>query len=246
MVERFDAMGWRWPTGPEPGKSAMRRWYYQGLIARVLIGLACLVPAGCADQRGSVTPAESLALLRTGQPVLRCREACLAEWQRAQPQAAQLDAGRRSEELALLVMRTGYQDDLSLYYLGRAAEGMGYRAAAQSYYRQSTQLSGTSISCQYLSRQCGGVALPQASLSRVATLERMFSSPRPRRTGPASQGPGAPGVPGAPETPEVPEAAPVEVSEPPPSPVPPPAARPVSRPAGPAPFEYIEPPPAAR
>ena len=32
--------------------------------------------------------------------------------------------------LAALVMRIGYQDDLSLYYLGRAAEGMGYRAPA--------------------------------------------------------------------------------------------------------------------
>jgi hypothetical protein len=225
----------------------MRRWYYQGLIARVLIGLACLVPAGCADQRGSITPAQSLALLPTGRPVLSCREACLAEWQRAQPQAAQLDAGRRSQELAALVMRIGYQDDLSLFYLGRAAEGMGYRAAAASYYRQSTQLSGTSISCQYLSRQCGGVALPGASLSRVAALERMVSSPRPRRTGPASQGPGAPGVP---EAPEAAEAAPVELAEPAPSPVPPPvpspAARPVSRPGGPAPFDYIEPPPAAR
>ena len=89
----------------------MRRWYYQGLIARVLIGLACLVPAGCADQRSSITPAESLALLPTGRPVLSCREACLSEWQRAQPQAAQLDAGRRSEEVALLVMRIGYQDE---------------------------------------------------------------------------------------------------------------------------------------
>jgi hypothetical protein len=231
----------------------MRRWYYQGLIARVLIGLACLVPAGCADQRSSITPAQSLALLPTGRPVLSCREACLAEWQRAQPQAAQLDAGRRSQELAALVMRIGYQDDLSLYYLGRAAEGMGYRAAAQSYYRQSTQLSGTSISCQYLSRQCGGVALPQAALSRVAAIERMFNSPRPRRPGPALQRSGAPGVPEAPEAlgaPEALEAAPGEVAEPPPSPVPPPApplaARPVPHPAGPAPFEYIEPPPAAR
>ena len=218
----------------------MRKWYYRGLIGRVLIGLACLVPAGCADQRATITPAQSLALLPTGRPVLSCREACLAEWQRAQPQAAQLDAGRRSQELAALVMRVGYQDDLSLYYLGRAAEGMGYRAAAASYYRQSTQLSGTSISCQYLSRQCGGVALPGASLSRVAAIERMVSSPRPRRTGPAAQVPAAPGAPAAPE------ATSGEVAEPPPSPVPPPAARPVPRPAGPAPFEYIEPPPAAR
>src|SRR5438067_750828 len=108
------------------GKSTMRRSCHRGLIGPVLAGLACVTLAGCAG-RPAVTPTEAMAQFQTGQPVLSCREPCLAEWQRAQPQAAQLDAGRQFHDLALLVMRIGYQDDLSLYYLGRAAEGMGYR-----------------------------------------------------------------------------------------------------------------------
>src|SRR4029077_19728509 len=129
----------------------------------------------CAERPVSAKPAELLALMQTGRPVLNCREACLAQRRLAQPQMGELDAGGRSEELALLVMRIGYQDDLSLYYLGRAAEGMGYRSAAASYYRQSLQLSGTSISCRYLSRQCGGVALPTTAAARLAAVERMLS-----------------------------------------------------------------------
>jgi len=109
MAERCDAVGWRLRAGSEPGKSAMRRWYYRGLISRVLIGLACLVPAGCADQRGSITPAQSLALLPTGRPVLSCRQACLAEWQRAPPQAARVP-GR---SVAVLPWPGGGGDGLS-------------------------------------------------------------------------------------------------------------------------------------
>lgn len=221
----------------------MRLWFQRRLIGTVLIGLACLGLAGCAGQPAAVTPAGSLALLQTGRPVLSCREACLGEWQRAQPQAAQLDASGHFQDLAVLVMRIGYQDDLSLYYLGRAAEGLGYRAAAASYYRQSTQLSGTSISCQYLSRQCGGVALPRAAATRLAAVERTLNSPRPRRTGPAPAGPEASQAAPA-------EAAPAELAAPAPSampsPVPSPASRPAASPAGPGAYEYIEPPPAAR
>jgi hypothetical protein len=199
----------------------MRRWYYQALVA-----WACVALVGCAERADTVKPAETLARLRAGRPLLDCREPCLAQWRRAQPQAAQLDAGTRWQELAMLLTRIGYQDDLSLYYLGRAAEGLGSREAAASYYRQSTQLSRTSGSCQTLSRQCGGVALPRAAALRVAAVERELNRVRPRRIEPAPQGPATP------------EAGPVEVEAPAPSPV--------SRPAGPAASEYIEPPPAAR
>src|SRR6266404_8559896 len=142
----------------------MREWYYRGLAA-----LACLAVAGCAQQAASITPpVDAMAQLRAGKVALGCREPCLAEWRGTQPQAAQLDAAGRWQDLALLVMRIGYQDDLSLYYLARAAEGIGYRGAAAGYYRQSAQLWGTSASCQNLSRQCGGVVLPRVALLRAA------------------------------------------------------------------------------
>jgi len=196
----------------------MRKWYWRALVA-----LACMSVAGCVEQARTRTPAESLALLRAGEPVLTCREPCLAEWRGVQPQAAQLDAGARWQELALLLMRVGYEDDLSLYYLGRAAEGFGYRAAAIGYYRRSGQLSGTSISCQHLSLMCGGVALPRAAAVRLATIERELNRGRSRRIAPA------------PQAPTPPEATLEEAGPPMPSPA--------ASPGEPTASEYIEPPP---
>jgi hypothetical protein len=199
----------------------MRKCYYRGLAA-----WACLALIGCAERVDTVKPAETLAQLRAGRPLLGCHDLCLAAWRGAQPQAAQLDAGARWQDLALLLTRIGYQDDLSLYYLGRAAEGLGSREAAANYYRQSTQLSGSAGSCQSLSRLCGGVGLPRAAALRLAAIEREVNRARPRRTARARAGSATP------------EAAPAEVEAP--------APNPVTRTTGPAASEYIEPPAAAR
>ena len=166
----------------------MSKWY-----RRLFVAMVCLVTAGCVQQSPTVTPADAAAMVRTGRALLNCREACVAEWQRVQPQAAQLDAAARWPELAATVLQAGYQDDLSLYYLGRTAEGLGYPGAAASYYRQSLRLSGTAISCQYLSRVCGGVALPRAAAMRLASIERQLYLPTRRRATPGAgrrSGPG--------------------------------------------------------
>ena len=84
---------------------------------------------GCARQKPAVDPAAATAQLSTGAPLLGCRADCLADWRAAQPYAAQLDAAGRWSELAALVITINYQDDLTLYYLARAAEGLGYAAA---------------------------------------------------------------------------------------------------------------------
>jgi hypothetical protein len=159
-----------------------------GHICRSLL-LVPLVLASCSGEvtEGRLAHAdrmELLAILQLGRPVLDCRDACLSEWKRVQPRAAQLDAKAQWGELAVLVMRSGYQDDLSLYYLGKAAEGLGFYAAASNYYRQSKVLSGTSIACANLSRMCGDVSLPSSSIERLAAAERMLvpHKTRPRRS----------------------------------------------------------------
>lgn len=149
-----------------------------------MVGLTTLLLTGCGgdgSQLARMTPAELLALHQTGRPVLDCREACLPEWRDVQPEAMELDARQQWSDLAVLVMRTGYQDDLSLYYLGRAAEGMKFFVAAASYYRQSMQLSGTSISCENFSRLCGGVNLPAAAEQRLAATDSMLAAAKPPR-----------------------------------------------------------------
>lgn len=230
----------------------MCKWY-----CGLFVAMVCLMAAGCAEQAPTITPADAAARVQTGRALLSCRDACLAEWRRLQPQAAQLDAAARWPELAAAVLGVGYEDDLSLYYLGRAAEGLGYPGAAASYYRQSLRLSGTAASCQYLSRICGGVILPRAAGVRLAAIDRRIYAPARRRVAPGPVRPETPAEPPAEAIAPVPigtappweaAAAPAmvapepsaSISAPPaPTPAPPPSA-PTRAPAS----EFIEPPPA--
>src|SRR5919112_225745 len=129
-----------------------------------LAAMVGLMLTGCVQQNPTVDPVVAVAQVSTGAPLLRCRADCVADWRRTQPDAAQLDAAAQWSDLAALVITINYQDDLTLYYLARAAEGLGYQSAAASYYRQSTYISGTSLSCQHESGICGGVVLPDAAL----------------------------------------------------------------------------------
>jgi hypothetical protein len=200
-----------------------------------LFGLGCLLLAGCAGRTADVTPAEAVSLVRSGRPLLNCRDACLGAWRQAQPQAARLAAAGQWAELAALVLRADYQDDLTLYYLARAAEGLGAPVAAGAYYRESLQLSGTSLSCRYLSRLCGGLVLPRDALRRLAVVDRELGR-RYRRPPPGPRRPeAAPIEPGAPAVGD--EAVGPSARD---GPAPPP-------PAGPPPVsDYIEPPPVVR
>jgi hypothetical protein len=230
------------------------------VIRATLLGLMSLLLVSCAGkqamQEGRFARAdrtELLARLQLGQPVLDCREACLDAWKKAQPAAMQLDSAAKWDELAVLVIRTGYDDDLSLYYLGRAAEGRGFYAAAATYYRQSTRLSGTAVSCVNLSHLCGGVSLPKAASERLAVTERLLSPPKKPRRRPAKGTASPPAEPPAAVEEPVPVAEPTVANEPVP-PAPPPASIAVPLPPPPPSTatgpergrasDYIEPPPA--
>src|ERR1700733_11398601 len=89
------------------GGSDMRKKLQGALLA-----LVSLILASCAgtEPQGPLAhsnKAELLARLQLGQQVLDCREPCLSEWKRIQPNAAQLDAATNWDDLAVLVMRSG-------------------------------------------------------------------------------------------------------------------------------------------
>jgi hypothetical protein len=230
----------------------MRKWLKTTVAA---LGGAAL--GGCAASSPSPPPVnigQAMLSLQLGKPVLRCREACLAAWREAEPHAGQLAAKGQWWELAETVIRVGYQDDLTLYYLGRATEGLGYPKAATSYYRQSMELSGTSISCTYMSRQCSGVALPHEASLRLGALDNELNRPRPARRPVPSPGqsptPEAPGSEVQPPSVEQPsaEAPPPEAIAPPaatiaplPATIAPPAVVPPAMPRDTT--QFIEPPP---
>lgn len=209
----------------------------------ILMAFALFAVAGCVAQPAEIATTEAVARLRTGETLLTCRDACLAAWQRAQPQAVQLAAAGSWADLAALVLGVNYQDDLTLFYLGQAAEGLGYPGAAASFYRQSTYLSGTAASCGYASRLCAGLDLPGVAYRRLAAIDRSLRRPRGRRVAPALHGYEAPARPGpASSEPAAVESEPPEAPQPhaatPPEPAPSPRAAPTA--------DFIEPPPATR
>src|ERR1700732_4764862 len=137
---------------------------------RVRVRLGCvagwiaLVLTSCAVRTPEVPTDELLRRLQTGEPMLDCRLACLDAWRANRATALVLNETRRWQELAVLVMQTGYTDDLTYFYLGRAAEGLGYREAAKTYYQISARLSAAGLACVKENPDlCNGQRLPAAA-----------------------------------------------------------------------------------
>jgi outer membrane protein OmpA-like peptidoglycan-associated protein len=73
-------------------------------------------------------------------------------------------------DLAIEIARIGYNEDLAYYYLGRAAEGLGYPEAAKVYYKLSLaapQHCPTSL--------CNGFSFPYDSNAAFNRLEKNIS-----------------------------------------------------------------------
>lgn len=136
------------------------------------IGLAAVAAAAVsvgAMQRASAQDDALMNQFRSGYASLACGLNCRYAWSAQRPQALGLYGTGQWQSLASLVMRTGYGNDLTWYYLGRAAEALGYLPAAQRYYSTSISFAGTSGSCtyetsappnigQFLSQVLGGAA----------------------------------------------------------------------------------------
>jgi hypothetical protein len=79
--------------------------------------------------------------LKAGKQTLDCGQKCLLTWLAQVPSIHQLDLAESWTPLADRVMQIGYGNDLAYYYLGQAAQGLGYHKAAISYYDMSLALA---------------------------------------------------------------------------------------------------------
>jgi tetratricopeptide (TPR) repeat protein len=70
-------------------------------------------------------------------------------------------------DLAVNVLGIGYGSDISYFYLGRAAEGLGYITAADTYYRLSL---ASELKCVVVVDVCEGFAFPRDAESRLADI----------------------------------------------------------------------------
>jgi hypothetical protein len=131
---------------------------------------------GCATALQSVTPQDRDRFAK-GQTTLDCQIRCDMSWNLARPRLSTLHLQEQWQTLADEVLRIGYLNDLSYYYLGRAAEGLGYYDAALKYYRISGGAStyADPYSLNHCLRpnfnNCSGIVLPAALYPRIAAVQ---------------------------------------------------------------------------
>jgi len=143
-----------------------------------------------------VTPDIRTAILddlKNGKLVLECGDLCGASWASAIAGIHAQDLAENYQELAVRVVQIGHKEDLAYYYLGQAAQGLGYHQAAIGYYSIAAGIAGGApdyaAQCAYRPSTCMGIDLPtvlpilmQASRDAIA---RQNAAPPPAATPPA-------------------------------------------------------------
>jgi len=109
---------------------------------------------------------------RQGEAVLNC-DSCAMAFSSRQDKLRGYYEQQAWEFLAREVLDVGYVQDISWYYLGAAAEGLGL-AAARQYYQQAVNLAGQKDThCKGLfSDLCNGIELPRQAAEALARLPR--------------------------------------------------------------------------
>jgi hypothetical protein len=111
---------------------------------QIAIGAGLLCLAGCANKYDTITPeiqARMMSDLQQGNLTLDCGPKCTFTWLAQAPQVHALDIAEKWNDLAVRVQQIGYGSDLAYYYMGQAAQGLGYHTAAITYYSTSLAIS---------------------------------------------------------------------------------------------------------
>jgi hypothetical protein len=159
------------------------------LTACVVLAAAVMLASGCSSLSSSGIGTAKTGRLelsddfKNGDARLACRWHCALTWGLERQHAKALyDAGAWNE-LAFDVLKIGYADDLSYYYLARAAEGLGYSRAAENYYRLSR---GATLKCAEMYGDCYGFVFPRDARPGAPTVvkkeakQQYAAAPRPK------------------------------------------------------------------
>lgn len=130
--------------------------------------LGC-VSGGIQSPTGEPLP-DVLAALKNGQVRLSCDAACAVSWGATRHQVKALHDNELWNHLAIEVSRVGYKIDLAYYYLGRAAEGLGYYNSASVYYNLAL---ANIYECDGIINTCDGFVFPRDLRKRLDHIEAL-------------------------------------------------------------------------
>jgi hypothetical protein len=141
------------------------------LIAVTMIG-ACEPTAEVPRTTFQPPSSSLLESVRNGTVELTCAtSACESVWFTRVERAANLTTQSRWAELSVLLTTTNYSSDLSYYFLGRAAEGLGSPRAAVHYYESAKAELNGKRSCEAIGL-CRGLNIPALIDAELAAAKK--------------------------------------------------------------------------
>lgn len=143
------------------------------VVATLLSGCVTGGANNSMGQRSTDLDADFLS----GRIRLDCGFSCSGAWGANRQQANVFYAAERWDLLADQVLRIGFGSDITYFYLGRAAEGLGKIEAAENYY---TLGQASKIHCDSLVNNCDGLDIPKSIGQRLRAL-KVDASPAQER-----------------------------------------------------------------
>ena len=125
--------------------------------------------------------AQMMARFASGNVVLDCSITCSAKYIFNQEQIWEYYRTGDWRSLALAVMKSGWTQDITYYFLGAAAEGMGYLEPASYYYQRAAWLATGSVSaskCGSAAKLCGGFRFPRDIYVRQDAVRKAIVAAR--------------------------------------------------------------------
>lgn len=117
--------------------------------------------------------------LKSGTIRLHCESACTLRWNSRSRHLKALHDNKLWTDLANEVRDIDYVSDLSYYYLGRAAEGLGHAEAAATYYKLALSYL---YRCDGWISGCDGFDFPRDIRGRLSGLTAVKSASQPTPT----------------------------------------------------------------
>lgn len=152
--------------------------------AKVISSIFAILIIGCSPKYNSLTPELRRELngeFISGRANLDCTVSCTFSWMFARQEMISLYDSQKWQDLAEKVMEIGFKQDLAYYFLGRAAEGLGYKLSALVYYEKAKELYYTPGYNCYESGSCRGFDLSSMIPERIAGIQSI-NNPQKNQT----------------------------------------------------------------
>jgi len=136
-------------------------------------GLSGCVSGGIKSDNGETVSDESsiLSLFKKGEIRLTCGTSCSGSWGSSLVEIKSLYSQSRWKDIVLEIAKIGFDSDVDYFYLGRAAEELGYFDAALTYYQLALS---SSMKCAGLFNNCNGFSFPSDIDSEISFVQRQI------------------------------------------------------------------------